>query len=118
MTTRKDNDFLNGVPELLVLRLLDRRPMHGYELVQSIRLASADVLAFGEGCVYPLLHRLEAGGFLAAGRADVGGRTRVVYQVTPAGRARLGAAAARWEQVADAVGRILEGTSDGSPVLA
>ena len=42
-TTRKDNDFLNGVPELLLLRLLARQPMYGYELVQTIRLASGEL---------------------------------------------------------------------------
>jgi PadR family transcriptional regulator, regulatory protein PadR len=40
MATKKTNpDFLNGVPELLILRVLDQRPMHGYDLVQTIRQA-------------------------------------------------------------------------------
>jgi len=118
MSTRKDSDFLNGVPELLVLRLLDREPMHGYQIVQAIRLASSDVLAFGEGSVYPVLHRLEAEGRLASGRELVGGRSRVVYRVTPAGRELLAASAARWERVAAAVNRVLEGGRDGSPAVA
>jgi PadR family transcriptional regulator PadR len=118
MTTRKDNDFLNGVPELLILRLLARQPMHGYELVQAIRLATGGVLAFGEGCVYPVLHRLEAERLLAAAREAVNGRSRVVYRLTPAGRRRLAAAAAHWEQVAAAVARVLRGESDGSPAMA
>jgi len=118
MTTRKDNDFLNGVPELLILRLLERQPMYGYELVQAIRLASGEVLAFGEGCVYPVLHRLEEDGCLAAQREQVAGRSRVVYRLTAAGRGRMEAAAARWERVAAAVGRVLGGGSDGSPALA
>src|SRR5207244_1447704 len=107
MATRKDSDFLNGVPELLLLRLLARRPMYGYELVQAIRLASGDVLAFGEGCVYPVLHRLEAEGCLATRREEVAGRSRVVYRLAPAGRGRLDATAARWERVATAIGRVL-----------
>lgn len=118
MTTRKDNDFLNGVPELLILRLLGSRPMHGYELVQAIRLASSDVLAFGEGCIYPLLHRLEGDGRLSARRETVAGRSRVVYRLTPTGRKRLDAATTRWGQVAAAVGRVLEGISDATPAVA
>jgi PadR family transcriptional regulator PadR len=118
MTTRKDNDFLNGVPELLILRLLGRRPMYGYELVQTIRQDTAEVLAFGEGCVYPVLHRLEQAGHLSARRELVGGRSRVVYRLTPAGRARAGAAATQWERVADAVARVLRGGPDGSPAVA
>jgi PadR family transcriptional regulator PadR len=118
MSTRKDNDFLNGVPELLILRLLGRQPMYGYELVQAIKLVTGGVLAFGEGCVYPVLHRLEAEATVAARREDVNGRSRVVYRLTPAGRRRLGDAAGRWRQVAAAVERVLGGESDGSPALA
>src|SRR5262245_61792377 len=60
MGVRKANPpFLNGVPELLILDLLSRRAMYGYELVQAIRAASGGSLEFGEGCVYPILHRLE-----------------------------------------------------------
>jgi PadR family transcriptional regulator PadR len=117
-TTRKDSDYLNGVPELLVLRLLARRPMHGYELVQDIRLATGGVLAFGEGCVYPVLHRLEADGLLAGKREPANGRSRVVYRLTPAGRRRLGESAARWGRVVAAVTQVLKGESDGSPALA
>jgi PadR family transcriptional regulator PadR len=118
MSTRTGNDFLNGVPELLVLRLVARQPMYGYEIVQAIRLASADALAFGEGCIYPVLHRLEAAGCLAARREQVAGRSRVVYRLTAAGAKRLAAAAARWEAVRVAVGRVLEGGRDGSPAVA
>ena len=117
-TTRKDNDFLNGVPELLLLRLLTRQAMHGYELVQTIRIASGEALAFGEGSIYPVLHRLEAEGSLASKREAVGGRSRVVYRITPAGRKRLEAATGQWSRIAHAVTRILEGGGDGTPALA
>jgi PadR family transcriptional regulator PadR len=65
-TNRTQSGFLNGVPELLLLRLLARQPMYGYELVQAIRRASGDRLDFGEGCIYPILHRLERTGLLAS----------------------------------------------------
>jgi PadR family transcriptional regulator PadR len=118
MNTRKTNDYLNGVPELLLLRLLERRPMYGYQLVQSIKLATGDSLSFGEGCIYPVLHRLEADGHLSAAREQVAGRSRVVYRLTEAGRRRLGDAAARWVQVVTAVGHVLKGGGDGEPALA
>jgi PadR family transcriptional regulator PadR len=67
MAIRKTNPaFLNGVPEMLLLELLSRRPMYGYELVQSIKLATGGTLEFGEGCIYPILHRLETQGVLSA----------------------------------------------------
>jgi PadR family transcriptional regulator PadR len=116
-TTRKDSDYLNGVPELLLLRLLARQPMHGYDLVQGIRLLTGGVLEFGEGCVYPVLHRLEADGLIRGTREPVGGRTRVVYRLAPAGRKRLTAAASRWQQVVTAVSKALEGDGHVAPAL-
>jgi PadR family transcriptional regulator PadR len=110
MSRRTTNpDFLNGVPELVVLELLSRRPMYGYELVQAIREESSGALAFGEGCIYPLLHKLEARGDLASRRVDVGGRSRVVYRVTPQGTKQRAASLAQWSEVVAAVGRVLQG---------
>ncbi len=110
MATRKTNpDFLNGVPELVLLELLSRRPMYGYELVQAIKDESGGTFEFGEGCIYPLLHKLEGRGDLASRRLDVGGRSRVVYRVTPKGSKQRAASMAQWSTVAEAVGRILQG---------
>lgn len=107
---RKTNpDFLNGVPELVVLELLSRRPMYGYELVQAICEDSGGTLEFGEGCIYPLLHKLEERGDLASRRIDVGGRSRVVYRVTPKGSKQRAASLAQWSEIVAAVGRILQG---------
>jgi PadR family transcriptional regulator PadR len=115
---RKPPDFLNGVPELLLLQLLAGRPMYGYELVQAIRVATGAVLQFGEGSVYPVLHRLEAEGALSAARQEVAGRSRVVYRLTPAGRQRLAATAANWQRIAQAVQAVLQGGPHGRPALA
>jgi PadR family transcriptional regulator PadR len=109
---RTNPDFLNGVPELVVLRLLARQPMYGYQLVQSIRLVSAGELTFGEGSIYPVLHKLEAAGLLSSKNEQVGGRSRVVYRVTASGTKRLAGSSAEWQRIAAAVGRILQGGSD------
>jgi hypothetical protein len=54
MAERKTNPpFLNGVPEMLLLQLLSRRQMYGYELVQANKAASGGEQEFGEGCIYP-----------------------------------------------------------------
>jgi PadR family transcriptional regulator PadR len=119
MTTKRTNpDFLNGIPELLVLRLLADRPMHGYELVQAIRRATGERLEFGEGCVYPILHRLQAQACLASRREPAGGRSRVVYRLTARGEARLAESAAGWRAVVEAVQAALQGGDDARPALA
>ena len=72
-----------------MLHLLLGRPMYGYELVQAIKTATDQEFGFGEGCVYPILHRLEADGLLKASRETAAGRSRVVYRVTPKGKKHL-----------------------------
>jgi len=116
---RKTNpDFLNGVPELLILKLLSREPMYGYQLVQAIRQATGDEFQFGEGCVYPILHRLEEEQLLAARRETVAGRSRVIYETTPQGAKRLKESAGAWQRVVEAVERVLQGGDHGEPVVA
>lgn len=108
-TRRTKPDYLNGVPELVVLELLSKRAMYGYEIVHAIREASDGTLDFGEGCIYPLLHKLEERGDLTSRRVAIGGRTRVVYRVTATGGRQLAAAASQWNKISDAVSRILQG---------
>jgi PadR family transcriptional regulator PadR len=114
---RTNPDFLNGVPELLLLRLLAHKSMYGYELVQRIRQQSAAALEFGEGCIYPILHRLERARLLSSQRETVGGRWRVVYRLTPSGAKKLEESVTAWQGVVEAVGRILEGNPRVEPSL-
>jgi PadR family transcriptional regulator, regulatory protein PadR len=101
--------FLNGVPELLVLELLSRREMYGYELVRAIQQESKETFAFGEGCVYPYLHYLEAAKFIVSRRATVEGRSRFYYRLTPKGEKRLAELTTEWKRVARGMKLILGG---------
>ncbi|MGA2797244.1 MAG: helix-turn-helix transcriptional regulator [Thermoguttaceae bacterium] len=116
-TKRTNPDFLNGVPEMLILSLLSRRPMYGYELVQAIRRSTNGTLKFGEGCVYPILHRLEAEGVLGGKRETVGGRSRVVYRVTAKGSKQFSSTTSTWRQIIQAVNHALQGGEHGEPAL-
>ena len=108
---KRDNGpaFMNGVPELLVLRLLAGGEMYGYELVQAIRSQSAETFTFGEGVIYPVLHGLEHDGALKTRHETVNGRSRVYYRLTAVGKRRLGELSATWSKVAQAIQGILQG---------
>ena len=103
---------------MLLLHLLARHPMYGYQLVQTIKSASGTALEFGEGCIYPILHRLEADGLLSSSRETVSGRNRVVYRTTSAGVKQLRARVGNWERVVTAVNQVLGGDTHGRPALA
>jgi len=100
--------FMSGVPELLLLRLLDQNEMYGYELVRSIRAATGEAISLGEGVIYPVLHGLERGGALRSRRRSVGGRTRVYYSLTHKGRQRLTKLQNDWRRVQRGISNALE----------
>lgn len=101
--------FLNGVPELLVLRLLAQREMYGYQIVEEIRTQTRETLSFGEGCIYPYLHYLEAQKQVSSRRQEVDGRSRNYYKLTARGRKRLEELTAEWERVTAGVALLMEG---------
>jgi PadR family transcriptional regulator PadR len=105
--------FMNGVPELLVLQLLARREMYGYEIVAAVREASGRSISVGEGCIYPLLHALGHKRWITSRRVTANGRPRIYYRLTERGRKELETAAGRWAEVSAAINRVL-GASDGS----
>lgn len=101
-------NFLNGVPEMLVLRLLRDREMYGYELVQAIRDATGNTIVLAEGVVYPVLHMLERDGALVARRQTVNGRSRVYYRLTPRGTLRLDDLASAWHRLNLTIATVLQ----------
>ena len=100
--------FMSGVPELLLLRLLDQNEMYGYELVRSIREATGEAITLGEGVIYPVLHSLERNGALKSRRKAFGGRTRVYYAITGKGRQRLDRLQNEWHRIQGGIASVLE----------
>jgi len=105
----KTASFMNGVPELLILRLLRDREMYGYEIVQAIRQETGEVVSIGEGVAYPILHALERSGAITSRRLTVGGRSRIYYALSETGGSRLGELTALWSGLTGAVGTVLAG---------
>jgi transcriptional regulator len=102
-------DTLQGSLDLLVLKILSRRPLlHGYAIMTAIKEMSNDVLRAEEGSLYPALHRMEEAGWIRAEwiTKDTGRRARI-YELTAAGKKQLAAEESRWEMVTAAVNRVL-----------
>jgi PadR family transcriptional regulator, regulatory protein PadR len=102
------NDLLQGTLDLLVLRILDLGPNHGWGIATRIRQISRDGLDASQGSLYPALHRLELGGDVRSQMtASENNRRARVYTLTDAGRKRLVAETASWEQFALSMKRVL-----------
>jgi PadR family transcriptional regulator PadR len=102
-------DALQGSLDLLVLKILSRKPrLHGYGIMSAIGERSGEVLRAEEGSLYPALHRMEEAGWIRAEwiTKETGRRARV-YELTATGKKQLAAEAARWQTVTSAVNRVL-----------
>jgi PadR family transcriptional regulator PadR len=102
-------DSLQGSLDLLVLKILFRRPeLHGYTIKMAIKQASGDVLTAEEGSVYPALHRMEEAGWIRAEWVTkASGRRARIYQLTAAGKKQLSGEETRWQAVSSAINRLL-----------
>ena len=102
-------DSLQGSLDLLVLKILSRRPrLHGYAIMTAIQTISEDVLRAEEGSLYPALHPMEEAGWIRAEwiTTDAGRRARL-YELTAAGEQQLDREELRWRAVTSAVNRVL-----------
>jgi PadR family transcriptional regulator, regulatory protein PadR len=102
-------DTLQGSLDLLVLKILSRRPkLHGYAIMTAIKETSGEVLNAEEGSLYPALHRMEETGWIHADWVTKeNGRRARIYQLTAAGKKQLAAEEIRWRLVSSAINRVL-----------
>lgn len=101
-------ELMPGTLDLLILRTLERRPLHGYGIAQSIKRLSEDVLKVEEGSLYPALQRLLVQGWVRAEwKVTETNRRARYYTLTAAGRKQLGLERSRFDQMVTAIGRIL-----------
>jgi PadR family transcriptional regulator PadR len=103
------NDNLQGTLALLVLKTLERGPMHGWGITLHIQRSSNEVLRVEEGSLYPALHRMEQERWIVSewGTSENNRRARF-YRLTPLGRKQLSAERQNWKKITSAVALVLE----------
>jgi PadR family transcriptional regulator PadR len=99
-----DVGLMQGTLDILVLRALTWKPMHGYAIVRFIKENSKGAFDVKDGALYTALHRLEERKCVESewGRSDKGKRARF-YSVTTKGRRLLRTEATAFEKYAAAV---------------
>lgn len=104
--------LLHGTLDLLVLKTLSWGPAHGYAIARWTEQLTGDVLALGQGSLYPALYRLEERGLIKSEwLLTETNRRAKVYHLTPKGRVELRGEMKAWTQFVDAMGKILSTTS-------
>lgn len=109
----KTADLLPGTLDMLILKAVSLKPLHGYGILQRIRQISGDALEIPQGSLYPALYRLEHQELIAAewGQSD-NNRKAKYYTLTTAGRKRLREETAGWNRLATAIGSALNATAE------
>jgi PadR family transcriptional regulator PadR len=103
-----EKEILKGHLPILILGILEKRPLHGYALCEEIKASCAPGLSLGEGTIYPLLYRLERQGRLRGKwEQSPSGKERKVYHVTRSGRKMIQAHSKDWRTLSEAFQSIL-----------
>lgn len=109
----KTADLLPGTLDMLILKAVSLKPLHGYGVLLRIRQISGEALDIPQGSLYPALYRLEHQGLIVAewGQSD-NNRKAKYYTLTATGRRRLREETAGWDRFAAAIAAALKTTPD------
>jgi PadR family transcriptional regulator, regulatory protein PadR len=117
MSTREKNErieILQGTLDLLILRTLQRGPMHGHAIAKAIEFGSDEVLQVEQGSLYPALHRLIKRRWISAeeGTSENNRRAKF-YTLTAKGKQELTVETGKWDKLARAIAQILRPGEQG-----
>lgn len=109
----KTADLLPGTLDMLILKAVSLKPLHGYGVLVRLRQISGDALEIPQGSLYPALYRLEHQALIAAewGQSENNRRAKF-YTLTAAGRRRLREERAGWERLSSAIAAAMNTAPD------
>lgn len=109
----KNAELLPGTLDMLILKAVSLKPLHGYGVLLRIRQISGGALDIPQGSLYPALYRLEQQGLIVAewGQSD-NNRKAKFYTVSAEGRRRLREETASWNRLVTAIAAAMSTTPD------
>ncbi|MBV8864559.1 MAG: PadR family transcriptional regulator [Acidobacteriaceae bacterium] len=109
----KSAELLPGTLDMLILKAVSLKPLHGYGVLLRIRQISGEALEIPQGSLYPALYRLEHQDLIAAEWAQSENNRRAkYYTITAAGRRRLREETAGWNRLTSAIAAALKTTPE------
>ena len=105
----KPSDLVQGTLDLLLLKILELEPMHGWAISLRLRSLSGDILQVSEGSLYPALHKLEQEGWIKAEwKQTENNRRAKFYSLTRLGRRQLESETANWQRLSAAISHVVQ----------
>ena len=102
-------ELAKGSTGLLVLSVISKTDMYGYQIIKTLEVMSENVFSLNEGTLYPILHSLEKEGSLESYWCEAEGRKRKYYKITESGLAELADKKREWQSFSGAVSKGLGG---------
>ncbi len=103
-----NKELLKGSTTILILSLLNKKDMYGYEMIKEIEIRSKNVFSFKEGTLYPILHTLENEDFIESyWDSTQGARKRKYYKITNSGKKLLSEKEREWKLFSSTVNNLL-----------
>ena len=103
-----NKELLKGSTTVLILSILNRKDMYGYEMIKEIDLLSKGIFSFKEGTLYPILHNLENASYIESYWDDSSsGRKRKYYKITNNGKKLLLEKKSEWKLFSETVNNVL-----------
>jgi transcriptional regulator len=107
--SKKTPDMIQGTLDMLILKVLDLEPMHGWGITKRIQQTTEEVLQVNQGSLYTSLLRMTRAGLIKSEwRTTENNRRARYYRLSRAGKKRLGEERQRWTRLTNAVDQILE----------
>lgn len=104
-----DKNYIGVGSNLLILSLISRKDMYGYEIIKNLEILSENVFQFKEGTLYPILHRFESLGYIKSYfKTAENNKERKYYQITSSGLKQLETEKDQWEIFKSSVSRVLD----------
>jgi PadR family transcriptional regulator, regulatory protein PadR len=105
----KPSDLIQGTLDLLILKTIAAKPLHGWAIGKRIQQISNEVLQVQQGSLYPALHRLEQQGYIQAeSKESETGRVAKFYSLTRHGRKQLAQELGQWDRLSSAVRLVID----------
>ena len=82
----RNSELMKGIAPAVILKLLSRRSMYGYEIIRLVNELTNGEFQWKEGALYPCLHKMENEGLLKSEWQIVGGKPRKYYILTKTGK--------------------------------
>lgn len=112
---KNNREWLRTGSQLMILSLISEHDRYGYEIIQELEERSDHTFEMKEGTLYPILHRLEAKGFVKSYKKTMENkRERKYYKITPSGQKQLIEDKNTWEEFSKSVQQVVEGTRTAS----